>query len=259
MTSMSEYQKVLEGRQDNVVLQLDSARQARVQRNRLFVKSMLEIVILCGKQNIALRGHRDDSQHYDSGGNPGNFQALVSFRVKSGDLDLADHLGNAARNATYRSKTTQNELIEVCGEYILGKIKQNVVKAKYFSILADEATDVSNKCQVPVVVRYVESGSVSEDFVGFVEMTERPTGQAIATELVKKVDRIGLDMNNCRGQCYDGAGNMAGKLNGAAAIIKRDYPDVEFTHCRSHALNLAVMKGCNVQMVKNMLNSEYRW
>ena len=38
------------------------------------------------------------------------------------------------------------------------------------------------------------------------------------------MESYGLDMNNIRGQGYDGAGNMAGRIQGAAAKIKAKYP-----------------------------------
>ena len=34
---------------------------------------------------------------------------------------------------------------------------------------------------------------------------------------------------------------MAGKTNGAAAIIKKQYPQSVYVHCQSHRLNLAVV------------------
>lgn len=49
-------------------------------------------------------------------------------------------------------------------------------------------------------------------------------------------------MTHCRGQAYDGAANMAGAINGCAAIIRRQYPLAIRQHCRSHVLNLSVMK-----------------
>ena len=48
---------------------------------------------------------------------------------------------------------------------------------------------------------------------------------------------MSLDMKNCRGQCYDGAGAMAGKVRGVAAGIASDYPDAHYTHCASHQLS----------------------
>ena len=48
---------------------------------------------------------------------------------------------------------------------------------------------------------------------------------------------------------------MAGKTNGAAAIITRDYPLASYLHCASHSLNLAVVKSLEVQSVRNMIAS----
>lgn len=51
-----------------------------------------------------------------------------------------------------------------------------------------------------------------------------------------------------RGQSYDGAGNMAGSIRGAAAIVRASYPFALYTHCASHRLNLCVMKACSIQV-----------
>ena len=67
------------------------------------------------------------------------------------------------------------------------------------------------------------------------------------------LEEHGLDPNKLRGQGYDGAGNMSGKTNGAAAIISPDYPLTIYIHCASHTLNLAVVKTLEVQCVWNMI------
>lgn len=38
---------------------------------------------------------------------------------------------------------------------------------------------------------------------------------------MEKLQRDGLDLDNCRGQGYDGGANMAGKENGVNAHISR--------------------------------------
>uniref|UniRef100_A0A1X7TUN3 DUF4371 domain-containing protein n=1 Tax=Amphimedon queenslandica TaxID=400682 RepID=A0A1X7TUN3_AMPQE len=40
----------------------------------------------------------------------------------------------------------------------------------------------------------------------------------------------------------DGAGNMAGVVNGTAAIISHEYPLALYLHCASHCLNLTIVK-----------------
>jgi Domain of unknown function (DUF4371) len=56
-----------------------------------------------------------------------NFRELLRFRVKAGDSVLENHSKNSASNATYISKTTQNQLIEVIGEVI----RENILNRFY--------------------------------------------------------------------------------------------------------------------------------
>ena len=77
-----------------------------------FIEKSASLVIvgfrhIHGTRNIPFRGHRDDSSQYSTQ-DSGNFQALLDFRVRSGDQVLADHFKNAPRNATYRSKRTNS-------------------------------------------------------------------------------------------------------------------------------------------------------
>lgn len=100
-------------------------------------------------QNILLRGHRDDkfiiSNNGDSDGNivnKGNFKALLKFRVDAGDKILEDHLLNAGHNATFISKTKHNELIQCCRDVIQKRIVKSVKASKFYSVTADETTDI---------------------------------------------------------------------------------------------------------------------
>ena len=104
VATMNEFKRVMEGKIKPVSLILDNALQARINGNRAKLRPIIKTVVFCGRQNIALRGHRDDADHLDNE-NPGNFQALLDFRIDSGDTILKEHFATAKRNATYRSKT----------------------------------------------------------------------------------------------------------------------------------------------------------
>lgn len=43
---------------------------------------------------------------------------MLDFRVEVGDQVLDDHFKSAPRNATYRSKTVQNEIIDIVGDLV---------------------------------------------------------------------------------------------------------------------------------------------
>jgi len=75
--------------------------------------------------------------------NEGNFRAILKF--KANDLDyLKEHLSSNSRYK-YTSPNIQNEIINISGNLILGKLVQMVNSAECFSVLADETTDVSLK------------------------------------------------------------------------------------------------------------------
>ncbi len=66
---------------------------------------------------------RDDKKHTaDPTNNAGNFRAFLQYRVNGGDTLLQEHYQNAPKNATYKSKTTQNELIDIIGAVFQKKI-----------------------------------------------------------------------------------------------------------------------------------------
>ena len=87
---------VMTGENKGIDEQADNMRSERIQHNRDILSSITKTVILSGKQNFALRVHRDDSKHYTSA-NPGNFQALLDFRVDSGDTTQQEHFETAKK------------------------------------------------------------------------------------------------------------------------------------------------------------------
>jgi len=164
-----DFVRLQKGKMPSISQQLIDIYRNTVKLKRQKLQSIIKTVVLCGKQNIALQGHHDDSSRIDeASGNPGNFQALLNFRVEAGDKVLANHFANGPRNATYHSKTIQNEILEVLGTYIQDKIVAGINEAGAFSLLADEASDSSNKEQLPLVLRFVDKDrNVREEFVGF--------------------------------------------------------------------------------------------
>ena len=99
-------------------------------------------------------------------GGHGNLWALLQFRISSGDTVLKEHLDTAPMNATYISPDIQNQVIQVLGDYILHQILINK-ETKYFSVIAGEVTDSSNKEQLAVVLCYVNPSDrcIREDLV----------------------------------------------------------------------------------------------
>ena len=257
LLSMEAFQGVMSQEQPSLAHQMDTTCQQLVDKNRAKFRSIVETVLLCGRQNISLRGHRDSSLDVEKSPNAphGNFWALLDFPVSAGDTVLRDHLAKASAHAKYTSPAIQNDIANVLGDQIKQTILNQVRRAEFFSLVADEVTDSSNREQLAIALRYVDPDDlqIRENLVEFVECDAGVTGSAVAEKLMRFIQSSGLNSNKLRGQAYDGAGNMADKAKGAAANISSEYPLALYLHCTSHSLNLAVVKSLEVQSVRNMI------
>ena len=57
---------------------------------------------------------------------------IFKFKIDAGDVVLKQHFETAPRNATYRSKIIQNELIDCVATWIRQKLVDEVREARFF-------------------------------------------------------------------------------------------------------------------------------
>ena len=146
-------------------------------------------------------------------------------------------------------------MITTVGAIIVNNLSQEIRDSKYFSIMSDEAADISNKENLSVVIRFLDSTkTVRDEFVGFYLCEDGTTRAAIKEIIIGAVADLGLSMDDCRGQCYDGAGNMSGRLNGTSSLIRAEHDKAIYVHCMNHRLNLCVADTCQLPLVRNMLD-----
>ena len=114
----------LQGSSEEIEGMLTKRSDREVQKNCNKLKPIVDTVILLGKLGLlfrAFRGHRDDCQYhpnvgeYSSGG-VDNFIECLGYSFRGGDTKLENHLKTCSKNASYISKTSQNELIYCCGK-----------------------------------------------------------------------------------------------------------------------------------------------
>ena len=110
-----------------------------------------------------------------------------------------------------------------------------------FSLLIDEAADVSDKEQMAVVLRYLSKrGFIIERLVG-IEHVKETSATCLKATLQKLFTEIGLSIKQVRGQCYDGASNMRGEFNGLKAKIMQENKSAYYVHCFAHQLQLVIV------------------
>ena len=67
------------------------------------------------------------------------------------------------------------------------------------------------------------------------------------------ISELNLDINDCRGQGYDGTAAVSGSKNGTPAHIINKNPKAIYTHCFSHRLYPSICKTCKIQIVSNIM------
>uniref|UniRef100_A0A8D8THQ5 Zinc finger MYM-type protein 1 n=1 Tax=Cacopsylla melanoneura TaxID=428564 RepID=A0A8D8THQ5_9HEMI len=246
----------------SIHIELDTAKQELIEKNRKILHSIIETIIFIGRQEIACRGHVDSGPILiDPDHNDGNFRSLLRFRVSSGDKILSDHLfkNQDSSNARYTSPQIQNEIIEICGNIIKDKVVSKINSSNCFSILADETMDISGTEQFSLCARYLETtgdkGTVlKEDFLTFVPV-EDLSGEGLSKTLLTTCEKLQLNLNLMIGQGYDGASSMSGKLQGCSTRITEKFPQALYIHCASHSLNLAIGDACNISSIRNTIGT----
>ncbi|XP_050517882.1 52 kDa repressor of the inhibitor of the protein kinase-like [Diabrotica virgifera virgifera] len=256
MIASKHFSLVMDGERADIVCSLNSAQKAVEEENKKKLIPIIKTIMFCGMQNIPLRGHRDDGQLLnETDSEPhreGNFRALLRFRIDAGDKQLEEHVKSCGKNASYISKTIQNDLISCCGEVITNQIVSQITYAQFFTIIADETTDMSTKEQLSICLRYLDKLTleIKEDFIMFIDVVDL-TGENIAQKILEALDSLSINIADCRGQAYDGGSNMSGKFQGAQARIRKIQPLAMYSHCASHRLNLVISKACTIPAIRN--------
>lgn len=87
---------------------LDSAQSLQIQHNSHYLRTVVEVLLLCAQQDISFRGHRESEKSL----NKGNFFEILHL-VARHDTTVQDKLLCGPRNAVYTSPDIQNSLINV--------------------------------------------------------------------------------------------------------------------------------------------------
>ena len=249
MIAAQTFRESIENPSTTLTCVFDKEKEKRIEENRQILKAIARAVLYCGRQCIALRGHREKLTQSE---NPGNFLALLKVLSES-DPVLEAHLKTGGR-VTYLSPQSQNEMIEVIGKhFIQKKIVEEILEAKYYSILGDEATS-HNEEKLSIVIRFVDANKdIREEFLEFKDL-ERTTGAAVSETLLSTLRSLNIPIEDCRGQGYDGAASMSSQRVGVQANILTHAPNAAYVHCASHCLNLVVSHACSLQPIRNMID-----
>ena len=115
-------------REGTIMQQLQQITDEEKMKNRAAVKALICYSHFIAHQYIAHSTH---------------FEKLVSLIMACGGEDLKTFLESAGKNAMYTSQIAVTEFIEALGTWAEESLLKHLHQAPFYSIMADECTDVS--------------------------------------------------------------------------------------------------------------------
>ncbi|CAI6375694.1 unnamed protein product [Macrosiphum euphorbiae] len=194
----------------SVISELNLAHKNSVTQNREYIRCLLKTLLFCARQGIAMRGHNETEMST----NCGNFLELLKLRAHDNAI-IHKYYIEKEMSFTYTNPEYQNLFLKYMADSIKKSIIKDIQSNGFYSILVDETQDLSYHEQVSIYIRYVDQHFVPHE--------------------------VFLDLNNVRGQCYDGAASMRGSYSGVQSRIKEENPLALYVHCYAHILNLCIV------------------
>ena len=193
-----------------------STRARLIKDNRHYLRTVAEVLLLTARQKLRVKNIMRQSLTF--GQSCGKFLAILSV-VARHDPVIAKRVQYGPSNAKYTHHTMQNALLDITKDMTLEQIREELSKAVYFTVLADESKDTSKKEQVVVAVQYFLNNGIQEEFVRIAE-TQSLDVDGLTDTIISQLGRIDVRMKNCVGQGYDGASVVAGRFNGVQKKLR---------------------------------------
>ncbi|CAG9773295.1 unnamed protein product [Ceutorhynchus assimilis] len=146
-----------------------------VRKNRKLLSYLKDVTSFLAKQELSFRGHDETFDSFNSG----NFREVFNLITKR-DLEMQEHLKKIGNIFSGLSKTIQNDLINCISEHVRETINKEISEALFLAVQADDTTDIMEKSQCAISVRYVsKNGEIRERFLGFHDVSADRTADAL--------------------------------------------------------------------------------
>ena len=182
-------------REGSVLQQMHQLEGSERLKNRLVTKSLLRCTHFLARKRIA---------------HTTNFGDLVDLVVTYGSEDLKQFIDKAGENAQCTSKDAVVDFVEALGTRVDESLLARLQNARYFSLPADECTDITTIEELSVVRRWVENGPPVERFIETIPLKKADV-QTIYETLVNCLKVKGVQISKLIGMGFDGAATFSGK------------------------------------------------
>uniref|UniRef100_H3AYP6 DUF4371 domain-containing protein n=1 Tax=Latimeria chalumnae TaxID=7897 RepID=H3AYP6_LATCH len=221
----------------SVVMKLSESHKADVEKNRLCLAKVCDIVKLLFKLGLPFHGHDEGKGSKLKG----NFLEFCDFFSKYDES--FQKMQQSYFNCT--SHELQNEVLHICADLVTKEIVEAVRKTGFFTVIADEARSFKTE-QLSLCIRYAENLEVRERFLCFIDCSSSRGAEGIYSCIKKALEIRGLQNLPVVAQSYDGAAVMSGHVSGVQQRMKTDHPSAVYVHCMAHKLNLVLVDSCKV-------------
>ncbi|KAF3692663.1 52 kDa repressor of the inhibitor of the protein kinase [Channa argus] len=201
---------------------------------REYLRSLFEVMVMLGKQSIPLEANKASEAEHKSN----NFQALLDYRMNSGDEALKKRFEATALNTEYLSAAQQSQLLDVCENTVREEMLMEVRESRFFSLVTGDLVEFAGEKHLPLFLRFVNQQNVlREEFLDFVPFDGDESALVERLE-AQLTDRWGLSMEECRGQAHKATGTSTTKMKAVAVLLMEKYPLALHMPCSHMALNI---------------------
>ena len=172
--------------------------------------------------------------------NVSTFQGLVTLQVENGDIKLKTHRDQCPGNATYQSYARVAELLASISNILENSLLCSLKASPYFSLLADESTDVASKEELSVCAHWLQDSKPVEHFLAIVQAKET-NAEAITGYLMAFLQSKGIGFEKMHGIGFDGTSTVSCHRSGVQTCLRLHASSAVYEHCRCHKLQLAAL------------------
>ena len=140
----------------------------------------------------------------------------------------------------HSSASTVGRNTEEIGDNLLSACLTKVREAPFVHVMCDESTDYTDKTQLLIYQRYVDTTDkeIKTEFLSLVEIRERCTAVNISEAIISHFDKEEFPTEKLVGFTSDGAAVMLGRNQrgegNVAAKLKQEYGELFVQHCMTH-------------------------
>ncbi|XP_028393982.1 52 kDa repressor of the inhibitor of the protein kinase-like [Dendronephthya gigantea] len=222
---------------------------------------MFDSVLFCARQGIYMKGQiKKPLYQYSDDENSDDGQAValsnLFWKVSNGDPNPSSQSRKSFNATNFLTKQTQDHILETCGEMLTARLVAEVKEAQFFSLIAEKVLKDDEGIRIPFFVRFVDKDSkIREQLLQFIPRGNSHPDESLAetfgNNILQGIDRLGLNMEFCRGLNFD-SGNNVGDLFKVVEKIQSNYPKATYIHARFDLLNACIVSTCKVWSVWQM-------